>query len=43
MKLYQIADIIEFDPRSVSKEVKRNRTPIDEILYNFETFSIDNI
>ena len=28
-KLYQIADMIQLDPRSVSKEVKRNRTPID--------------
>ena len=28
-KLYQIADMIKLDPRSVSKEVKRNRTPID--------------
>ena len=28
-KLYQIADMIKLDPRSVSKEIKRNRTPID--------------
>lgn len=28
-KVYQIADMIELDPRSVSREVKRNRTPID--------------
>ena len=28
-KLYQIADMIKLDPRSVSKEVKRNRTPVD--------------
>lgn len=24
MKLYQIADIIEIDPKSVSREIKRN-------------------
>ena len=28
-KVYQIADMIEINPRSVSREVKRNRTPID--------------
>ena len=28
-KLYQIADMINLDPRSVSREVKRNRTAID--------------
>ena len=28
-KLYQIADMIRLDPRSVSREVKRNRVPID--------------
>lgn len=29
MKAYQIADMIQIDPRNVSREVKRNRTPID--------------
>ena len=28
-KLYQIADMIKLDPRSISREVKRNRTPIN--------------
>lgn len=29
MKAYQIADMIQIDPRNVSREVKRNRTSID--------------
>ena len=28
-KLYQIADILVFDPRSISREVKRNRILVD--------------
>ena len=28
-KLYQIADMLNLDPRSVSREVKRNRIPVD--------------
>ena len=35
LKLIQIAELLDLDPTSISKEVKRNRIPI-KVSYNFK-------